>query len=120
MQLSRNRFDQLSVSNLAALNVQDAFFGGGSQVGAAANLQRRFEIQNFMSWSKGKHFLKIGGRLRWVGIDSVSHRKLRRHLHFLGRTWSSTRQQQPDNSGPLSRLEALNAIAARCFSNDRG
>jgi hypothetical protein len=72
LQLSRSRFNQNSVSTEPALNVQDSFFGGGSQVGAASNLQRRMEIQNFTSWSSGSHFFKIGGRLRWVGIDSIS------------------------------------------------
>jgi hypothetical protein len=72
LQFSRSNFDQVSFSNDPALNVQDSFFGGGSQTGAAGNLQRRFEIQNFTSWSQGKHFLKVGGRVRWVGIDSVS------------------------------------------------
>jgi len=71
-QLSRNSYDQVSVSSLPGLTVQDSFFGGGSQTGATSNLQRRLELQNFTSWSKGKHFVKIGGRLRWVGVDSVS------------------------------------------------
>ena len=71
-QLSRSSYEQISVSSLPALTVQDSFFGGGSQTGATSNLQRRMELQNFTSWSKGKHFVKIGGRLRWVGVDSVS------------------------------------------------
>jgi hypothetical protein len=72
LQLSRNTYDQFSVSTLPALNVQDSFFGGGSQTGATANLQKRMELQNFTSWSVGKHFVKVGGRLRWVGVDSSS------------------------------------------------
>jgi hypothetical protein len=71
-QLSRNSYDQISVSSLPGLTVQDSFFGGGSQTGATSNLQRRMELQNFTSWSKGKHFIKVGGRLRWVGVDSIS------------------------------------------------
>jgi hypothetical protein len=72
VQFSRNNYNQNSVSTLPGLTVQDAFFGGGSQTGATSNIQQRFEIQNFTSWSQGKHFLKVGGRFRWVGIDSVS------------------------------------------------
>jgi len=71
-QISRSNFNQNSVSDLPALNVQDSFMGGGAQTGAASNLQKRMEIQNFTSWTKGKHFVKVGGRLRWVSIDSIS------------------------------------------------
>ncbi len=30
------------------------------------------ELQNFTSWSVGRHFIKIGGRLRYVRVDSIS------------------------------------------------
>src|SRR5436190_5317444 len=72
LQLSRNWFRQTSASSEPALSVLDSFFGGGSQVGSSSNLRKRMEIQNFTSWSTGNHFMKIGGRLRWVGNDSVS------------------------------------------------
>ena len=68
----RNRFTQTSSDNGFALNVLDSFFGGGAQVGASSNRQQRFELQNFTSWNKGNHFLKVGGRMRHVQIDSVS------------------------------------------------
>ena len=72
LQISRNRFGQSSISSEPALTVQDSFLGGGSQIGGTSNLQKRMEIQNFTSWTTGNHFLKVGARLRWVGVDSVS------------------------------------------------
>ena len=72
LQISRNIFRQTSDSNLPALNVIDSFFGGGSQIGASSNTQYRMELQNFTSWSVGRHFIKIGGRLRYVRVDSIS------------------------------------------------
>jgi hypothetical protein len=71
-QFTRNRFNQKSVLDAFALNVLDSFSGGGSQVGASSNETDRFELQNFTSWTSGNHFLKVGGRLRHVKIDSVS------------------------------------------------
>ena len=68
----RSRFTQKSVLDAFALNVIDSFFGGGSQVGNSSRTEQRLELQNFTSWSKGNHFLKAGGRLRHVGIDSLS------------------------------------------------
>ena len=72
LQWIRSRFTQQSANNDFALNVQDSFFGGGSQVGASSNFQQRIELQNFTSWSHGNHFLKVGGRLRHVHVDSIS------------------------------------------------
>jgi hypothetical protein len=68
----RNRFRQTSGENGFALNVLDSFLGGGSQVGSSSNTQQRFELQNFTSWTRGNHFLKLGGRLRHSHIDSIS------------------------------------------------
>ena len=71
-QWSRQRFYQTSVLDAFALNVLDSFNGGGSQVGSASNAQDRIELQNFTSWTHGNHFLKVGGRLRHVKLDSIS------------------------------------------------
>ena len=71
-QFTSGRFNQSSVLDAFSLNVQDSFNGGGSQVGATSNKTDRFELQNFTSWTHGNHFLKVGGRLRHVKIDSVS------------------------------------------------
>lgn len=71
-QFTSGRFNQTSVLDAFGLTVQDSFNGGGSQVGASSNKTDRFELQNFTSWTHGNHFLKIGGRLRHVKIDSVS------------------------------------------------
>jgi len=63
---------QTAKNAIAALNVSDSFSGGGSQVGNASNTQDRAELQNFTSWQAGKHFLKVGGRFRYVRIRSVA------------------------------------------------
>jgi hypothetical protein len=72
LQLTHSLFRQSAVNNQFALNVLESFFGGGAQIGKASNEQDRAEIQNFLSWSIGNHFLKIGERLRHVNIDSIS------------------------------------------------
>jgi hypothetical protein len=72
LQITHGVFAQTALTALRALNVADSFFSGGSQVGSAANTQNRAELQNFTSWSSGKHFLKLGGRLRYVGIRSIA------------------------------------------------
>jgi len=71
-QFIRNRSHQASVLDAFALNVLDSFQGGGAQVGASTDARDRYELQNFTSWTKGNHFLKVGARLRHVNIDSIS------------------------------------------------
>ncbi len=70
--ISHNIFRQTADTLQPALNVADSFFGGGSQIGVASNKQDRIEVQNFTSWSTGRHFVKIGGRIRHVRLESVS------------------------------------------------
>ncbi len=71
-QYIRNRFRQSSVLDTFALNVNESFQGGGSQVGASSNAQNRMELTNFTSWTTGNHFLKVGARIRYVDIESIS------------------------------------------------
>jgi hypothetical protein len=49
---------------VAAVNVLNEFNGGGSTVGQSRDRINRYELQNYTSWSAGKHFVKFGGRLR--------------------------------------------------------
>ncbi|MDX6612079.1 MAG: hypothetical protein QOD75_1265 [Blastocatellia bacterium] len=72
LQISHSNFRQTALTPQFALNVADSFFSGGSQVGAASNTQNRAELQNFTSWTSGNHFLKIGGRLRYVDVRSIA------------------------------------------------
>ena len=55
-------------NSIPAVQVLDAFVGGGSQIGLAANTQDRWVLQNNTSWIVGQHSLKAGIRLRHVSI----------------------------------------------------
>ncbi len=57
---------------IPTLQVLDAFTGGGAQVGASSNSQKRFELQNITSWTSGAHALRAGVRLRTASIDDVA------------------------------------------------
>ncbi|HWZ97232.1 MAG TPA: carboxypeptidase regulatory-like domain-containing protein [Candidatus Dormibacteraeota bacterium] len=46
------------------VNVNGAFTSGGSSGGNTDEIQDQFEVQNYTSMIFGKHFLKLGGRLR--------------------------------------------------------
>jgi hypothetical protein len=63
---------QTAKNAIPSLYVSDSFSGGGAQVGSASNTRDRAELQNFTSWQAGKHFLKVGGRFRYVRIRSIA------------------------------------------------
>ena len=89
LQIIHNISRQTANTLLPALNVQDSFFGGGAQIGNASNTQDRAELQNFTSWSTGKHFLKVGGRIRYVRIGSISPSNFGGTYTFAGGTGPS-------------------------------
>jgi Carboxypeptidase regulatory-like domain len=70
--------------SVPTLQVQDAFTGGGSQVGASTNRQKRFELQNLTSWSLGHHSLRAGIRLRTVSTDDVARQNFGGTVTFAG------------------------------------
>ncbi len=56
--------NQIPVSDQPALNVLGAFNGGGSPQGTVVSNQDHYELQNYTSIAHGRHFIKVGGRLR--------------------------------------------------------
>src|SRR5215216_4787735 len=95
-QFIRNRNYQASILDSFALNVQDSFNDGGSQVGNSTDARDRYELQNFTSWTSGNHFLKIGGRLRHSKVDSISPQNFGGSYTFAG--------------GPGPRLDANDQV----------
>lgn len=66
------------------IRVQDAFTGGGAQVGLASTDEDRFELQNFTSWSMASHSLKAGARVRHVKLRDVSQSNFAGTFTFAG------------------------------------
>jgi len=59
-------------NSIPTLNVQDAFQGGGSQVGISSTTNNQLELTNNTSFSIASHSFKVGGRLRYVNIKDNS------------------------------------------------
>lgn len=59
-------------NDVPTINVLDAFTGGGSQVGLAANVQNRFELQNNTTLALSRHTLRMGATLRDIRIKDIS------------------------------------------------
>jgi hypothetical protein len=71
-QYLRTRVQQNASSRDAALVVQGAFSGGGSPLQNLRDNQDRYEFQEYLSFSHGKHFMRGGVRYRLLRDANVS------------------------------------------------
>src|SRR5688500_16722515 len=69
-EVSRNA--QNADNSIPTLEVQEAFTGGGAQVGQSHTDEKEWELTNNTSFTKGQHALKMGARLRSISISQFS------------------------------------------------
>ena len=71
-QFSHYANETVPMSSDPALLVLGSFNGGGAQTGDATSSQYSFELQNNTSIANGKHFWRLGARLREDRVTNVS------------------------------------------------
>jgi hypothetical protein len=86
-------------NSIPTVSVQEAFTGGGSQIGKAANNQNRFEITNITSLAMGNHAIKFGARVRTVSISDFSPSNF-------GGTWTFSGTRNLVNPEGITSIEA--------------
>ncbi|HYW71386.1 MAG TPA: carboxypeptidase regulatory-like domain-containing protein, partial [Pyrinomonadaceae bacterium] len=86
-------------NSIPTINVQEAFTGGGSQIGKAANSQDRFEITNITSLALRTHAIKFGARMRTVKINDFSPNNF-------GGSWTFSGTRTLSNPEGLTSIEA--------------
>ncbi len=103
----------------AALNVLGEFSGGGSTVGRSWDHVSRYELENYTSWSVGKHFVKFGGRLRVSQDDSNSYTNANGTITFSGSPANNSTGAagvtplQAYTSGMPSQISLVNVLNGR-------
>jgi hypothetical protein len=65
--LRENRGDD----SVPGVNVQEAFFDGGPQIGLTSTQDTRFDLSNIMTIAHKNHSIRFGGRLRGVHLKSI-------------------------------------------------
>ena len=82
----RQQTMQNADNSTPTIDVQDAFTGGGSQVGQAHSTTHDWELTNNTSFAMGQHSLKVGARLRGVNITQFSPQNFGGTYTFFGGT----------------------------------
>jgi hypothetical protein len=99
-QFTRQISKDTANNTIPTINVQDAFTGGGSQIGLTSNRQSRWEVGNNTSLSLGLHSVRFGGRVRGVKITSFSPQNF-------GGTWTFAGTRRPSNPDGLTSIQAF-------------
>jgi len=83
-QFEHSRNSQDADNSIPTLEVQEAFTGGGSQVGQSHSDEKEIELSNNTSFAKGSHSLKFGARLRSTSITQFSPQNFGGTYTFFG------------------------------------
>lgn len=79
-----NRNESGGDISLPVVQVLGAFTGGGSNAGPARNTTNRFELQNYTSFTVGKHSMKAGVRVRGARITDFTQQNFNGTVTFTG------------------------------------
>jgi len=69
---SRDRSNRTGASSSPTISIPDAFTGGGASISLTYDHEDNYELHNFTSLTRGRHFVKFGGRLRSVSVDDFT------------------------------------------------
>ena len=83
-QFEHNKNAQNADNSVATIDVQEAFTGGGSQVGQSNTSENEWELTNNTSFTKANHSFKVGGRIRSIHIDQFSPQNFGGSYTFFG------------------------------------
>ena len=85
-------------NSIPTTSVQDAFTGGGSQIGKSSTSNNRWELNNNTSLALGVHSIKFGARFRGVHIDSISPQNF-------GGTWTFSGSRRTGNPNDFTSIQ---------------
>lgn len=80
----RQRNSQLGDTSEPTVNVRDAFIDGGSVVGHSSQSKSRWELHNYLFWTRSTHNLKAGLQLLGVSLNDISHKNFGGTFTFAG------------------------------------
>jgi hypothetical protein len=111
-QYSIGRRESVGDNSIPAINASPDFLGGGAQTGTSFSHDNRWELQNFTTWTRGKHSFKAGGRVRGVTIKDRSESNFGGTFTFSGSLTDAGDPFDLNNDGILSAIEKYRAKIA--------
>ena len=95
-------------NSIPTIDVQDAFTGGGSQIGQSHTDTNNWELANNTSFAIKAHSLKVGARVRSVDITQFSPQNFGGSFSFFGGVFGPT-AIGPNNEpiGPIVSLASI-------------
>ncbi|HEV7376626.1 MAG TPA: carboxypeptidase regulatory-like domain-containing protein [Pyrinomonadaceae bacterium] len=112
LQYRYDRAEQSGDNSVPALNVLDAFNGGGDQSGPSLSVRNLLALYNNTTLTRGQHVLRIGGRLRRVTVKDESRSNFGGTFTFAGGNaveLDTNNQAVRDASGNV-RFEQISSI----------
>lgn len=83
-QFEHSTNEQDADNSTPTIDVQDAFTGGGPQIGQSRTTDKEIELTNNTSFAMGQHSLKTGFRYRWIKVDQFSPQNFGGTYTFFG------------------------------------
>jgi Carboxypeptidase regulatory-like domain/TonB dependent receptor len=107
-QFEHQKSAQNADNSIPTIDVQDAFTGGGSQVGQSHTDTNNWELTNNTSFALNAHALKVGTRVRWVDINQFSPQNFGGTYTFFGGVFGPA--ALGPNNEPVGGLVSLPSI----------
>jgi uncharacterized membrane protein YgcG len=106
-QFETSRNEQTADNSIPTVDVQEAFTGGGSQVGQSHSDEKEIELTNNTSFAIAQHSFKIGARYRWLSINNFSPQNFGGTYTFFG---GGLGPVLDSNDNALSEIETVTSI----------
>jgi hypothetical protein len=107
-QFEHQKSAQNADNSIPTIDVQDAFTGGGSQVGQSHTDTNNWELTNNTSFALNAHALKVGARVRSVDITQFSPQNFGGTFVFFGGGFGP--EALGPNNEPVGPLKSLPSI----------
>ena len=119
-EFEHNTNGQNADNSIPTLEVQEAFTGGGAQVGQSHNATNDWELSNNTTFVKGQHSMKFGVRFRSVDINQFSPANFGGTYTFFGGSFGPILDADGDAIGGLDIVSSIERYRRTLVLLDQG